>query len=999
MTLQEAFDRFRNGAIGTGALQSTLARELRTGDVDPKTCLVQLDEWYARDLLSGEAYRRLRDTITDVQENRAPPPAAAAPPPAAGAAPPRRDVSAGHDPKTRLQHRPPTGARTPRAGTGTVVMGGTGTLVMPAVEAPAAAGGPANTGAPAATGAFAAMPGSGSRSTGMEGGLPVPGAVLDGQFVLEQRLGEGGMGSVWKALDLRAQAADDRNPYVAVKVLASEFRYDPKFLTALQREAKKSQLLAHPNIVNVFMFDFDDHAAWIVMECLDGKPLSRVRRTDLDMAQRFDVLAQAAAGLSHAHAMQPAPIVHYDIKPSNVFLTSSGTVKVLDFGIARGVPMERTIAKMDRTTFDPASLGALTPGYASPEMIREEPADVRDDVFSFACLAYEFLSGRHPFDRRWSTEAEQARLPVQRIKGLSRRQHQAFVRALHYERAKRTPSVARFMEELLPTRAERRRGPGPMWWGTGAMVASAAVATVAWQMLPAERAAAVAADARALAGGLRARIDALRYAPLPATVDEVRALDGDARTALRAHPAAPGHLAALWQSEISRRFAPSEARYDWAEAQALLDELSGLLPAGDAAVAGVARSLAQARAQAVARHERLREGALQAQRLLPTDGAEHLLQILARLRLLAPAHPALGGERIAADFAAAAARARRAANFDRAARLLDAAAEVAGEQAVLAQERTALADARRTRERFDAALAAGDLTAAGQALAAWRAAAPDAAVLATAGSALAEAHVQRARALAANDPAAAAGHLDTALRLAPEAAPDAGAELQSLRDSLLRAQLDELRQALDERLGAADFTREDLAWSARRIAELEARGGASADARARLTRRVVDVGAGLIDAGDAPAAYDLALYAETFAVLAGRDELVGLRDRALNASTRAPAAADASPAAARGTAGPLRAAPAAAAPAGSPPPADAAAPLGGLLASDDLLDPLVKSRVRRFWRDTCDAPGRRAVADAYRARADVLQAAGAAGEAAAHRDFIDLLAASADTCN
>ena len=104
------------------------------------------------------------------------------------------------------------------------------------------------------------------------------GDVLNGRFVLEQRVGSGGMSTVYKALDRRKLEADDRNPYVAVKVLNVEFRAHPQSLIALQREAKKSQSLAHPNIVRVYDFDRDGATVYMTMEYLSGRSLAQIFR-------------------------------------------------------------------------------------------------------------------------------------------------------------------------------------------------------------------------------------------------------------------------------------------------------------------------------------------------------------------------------------------------------------------------------------------------------------------------------------------------------------------------------------------------------------------------------------------------------------------------------------------------------------------------------------------------------------------------------------------------
>ena len=274
------------------------------------------------------------------------------------------------------------------------------------------------------------------------------GDVLNERFVLEERVGSGGMSTVYKALDRRKLEADDRNPYVAVKVLNLEFRSHPQSLMALQREAKKSQSLAHPNIVRVYDFDRDGSTVYMTMEYLSGKSLAQVLRAPdfkgMPQDQAVAILEQIADALKFAH---DNGIVHADFKPANVFLTNSGQVKVIDFGIARAFQRPDQV-DMEATRFDPGSLGALTPTYASPEMLEHQEVDPRDDVYALGCIAYEMLAGRHPFGRMQATEARDGGLRPERRKGMTRRQWKAISSALAFERDKRTPTVRQFCDDV-----------------------------------------------------------------------------------------------------------------------------------------------------------------------------------------------------------------------------------------------------------------------------------------------------------------------------------------------------------------------------------------------------------------------------------------------------------------------------------------------------------------------------------------------------------------------
>ncbi len=295
---------------------------------------------------------------------------------------------------------------------------------------------------------------SSRRINGAEIALPdVPikgvGDVLNDRFVLEERVGTGGMSTVYKALDRRKLEADDRDPYIAVKILNMEFRAHPDSLIALQREAKKCHKLAHPNIVRAYDFDRDGATVFMTMEYLTGHSLAKILRDPGFKGMPFEKALPIIRGMSEALAYaHKNGIVHADFKPANVILTDKCEVKVIDFGIARAFQKQGD-SETEATRFDPGSLGALTPTYASPEMLEHREPDPRDDVYALACIVYEMLTGRHPFGRRQANEARDGGLALQR-KTLSRRQWRALKSALQFDRDKRTPSVSRFFTDINP---------------------------------------------------------------------------------------------------------------------------------------------------------------------------------------------------------------------------------------------------------------------------------------------------------------------------------------------------------------------------------------------------------------------------------------------------------------------------------------------------------------------------------------------------------------------
>ena len=277
----------------------------------------------------------------------------------------------------------------------------------------------------------------------------VPGMILKQRFVLEKVLGIGGMSTVFLARDLRKEEAQDRTPHVAIKVLGPEFKNHPESLKVLQREAKKAQTLAHPNIVNVYDFDRDAHTIFMTMEVLEGQGLDkliRVNRLGLPLAEVIPIVDGIAQALGYAHEKD---IVHSDLKPGNVSVTKDNTVKVLDFGIARARRNGKDDAP-DADNFDAGALGALTPAYASCEMLEGLEPDPRDDIYALGCITYELLTGHHPFARKTAVEARDANLQAAPVPGLKRRQWAALRQALAFKREERTADILDFVNQFKP---------------------------------------------------------------------------------------------------------------------------------------------------------------------------------------------------------------------------------------------------------------------------------------------------------------------------------------------------------------------------------------------------------------------------------------------------------------------------------------------------------------------------------------------------------------------
>jgi serine/threonine protein kinase len=279
------------------------------------------------------------------------------------------------------------------------------------------------------------------------------GTVLRERFVLEDVIGYGGMSVVYRALDRRREEANDRQDHVAIKLLGGSFRDHPDAFVALQREARRAQTLAHPNIATVYDFDRHEDTPYLCMELLSGQTLDRLMQTRMPLERVQTIIRGIAEGLDYAHQRG---IVHADLKPSNVFITDRGEVKLLDFGIARVISRPGS----EETTFDAGQLGALTPPYASCEMFEGRAADPRDDVYALACVSYELLTGRHPFDRLPAPDAREAQLTPDPVPELSREQNHALLEGLAFDRVARTPSAGALYASLFSEPARTKGGSG-----------------------------------------------------------------------------------------------------------------------------------------------------------------------------------------------------------------------------------------------------------------------------------------------------------------------------------------------------------------------------------------------------------------------------------------------------------------------------------------------------------------------------------------------------------
>ncbi len=218
-----------------------------------------------------------------------------------------------------------------------------------------------------------------------------PGRTL-AHYKILGALGAGGMGEVYRASDSRLGRD------VAIKVLPEAVAAEPEWRARFEREARTVAALNHPNIVVIHSIEHEGGVHFITMELIDGQTLDRLLQpAGLPLARMIELATPMVTALAAAHERG---VVHRDLKPRNVMVTTDGRVKVLDFGLAKSVAADLSSLDSDSPTLQELSRPGITVGtmpYMSPEQVRGEPADARSDLFSFGIVLYEMATGRRPF--------------------------------------------------------------------------------------------------------------------------------------------------------------------------------------------------------------------------------------------------------------------------------------------------------------------------------------------------------------------------------------------------------------------------------------------------------------------------------------------------------------------------------------------------------------------------------------------------------------------------
>jgi eukaryotic-like serine/threonine-protein kinase len=226
--------------------------------------------------------------------------------------------------------------------------------------------------------------------------MTIPAGTCLGRYEIRSKIGEGGMGEVYRARD------EKLNREVAIKVLPASFSQDADRLRRFEQEAKAAGTLNHPNVLAVYDVGTHEGAPYVVSELLEGETLrDRLFGPLIPERKVVDYAAQIARGLAAAHARN---IVHRDLKPENIFIVEDGQVKILDLGLAKLIePANANLTLADEPTrklFTTPGAVIGTLGYMSPEQVDGKPIDYRSDIFSFGVVLYEMLTGKRAFPPR-----------------------------------------------------------------------------------------------------------------------------------------------------------------------------------------------------------------------------------------------------------------------------------------------------------------------------------------------------------------------------------------------------------------------------------------------------------------------------------------------------------------------------------------------------------------------------------------------------------------------
>lgn len=266
--------------------------------------------------------------------------------------------------------------------------------------------------------------------------------ILLDRFQLEAKLGQGGMGAVYRASDLLRRDKKGNPTQVAIKVISSQLRQDPRAEQLFKEELEKSRSLRHHNIIAVYDLHEDRDLLFISMELLDGYTLDTELKNHpqgLSLERTLELLQPVATALEYAHAHG---VIHRDLSPKNIFILKNGEVRLIDFGIAYA---------LNETYFTHNAAAANTAGndpYMSPERFTGgNKSDVRDDIYGLAVVIYESLTGSRPYQRGAIIQRPENLFPEQPA-SLTKPQWGALKAGLAFQRQKRTAKPQQLIEAI-----------------------------------------------------------------------------------------------------------------------------------------------------------------------------------------------------------------------------------------------------------------------------------------------------------------------------------------------------------------------------------------------------------------------------------------------------------------------------------------------------------------------------------------------------------------------
>jgi serine/threonine protein kinase len=274
---------------------------------------------------------------------------------------------------------------------------------------------------------------------------PELGSIIKGRYRLDKHLGYGGIGQVFSATDLEVARSGLKNSHVTLKMIAVDLKHEPQARAAIQSVIANTKTLRHANIVSVYGVEHDNDRLFVIMEPLSGTWLGdqirQVRKVGIVQSVAWPIIEGIANGLAHAHNNN---IVHSDLSPYSIFVTEDGTPKIMGFGMIHALPTSNEAMDL----LDTMTLRAYSEAYTADTWATHATPHPSDDLYPLGTIAYEMLTGTHPFNRNSLTSARQKNLKYEPVVGLNRRASKLIAHCLSFERAERPKNAARFVKRM-----------------------------------------------------------------------------------------------------------------------------------------------------------------------------------------------------------------------------------------------------------------------------------------------------------------------------------------------------------------------------------------------------------------------------------------------------------------------------------------------------------------------------------------------------------------------